>query len=74
MTSTVIDDPGYRMSPSFSREEHLWNLTEHQTFFSANGQAVAPAPEEIVSPFAKAHVVGGDARGSQRDAAHARAT
>ena len=27
-------------------------------------QGVFPAPEEIVSPFAKAHYVGGDARGS----------
>ena len=27
-------------------------------------QGVFPAPEEILSPFAKAHYVGGDARGS----------
>jgi len=27
-------------------------------------QAIFPAPEEIISPFAKAHFVGGDARGS----------
>ncbi|MEH6949751.1 hypothetical protein V4R08_00065 [Nitrobacter sp. NHB1] len=40
---TVIDDYGYRMSASFSREGHLWNITEHQTFFSANEQRLAPA-------------------------------
>ena len=27
-------------------------------------QGIFPAPEEIISPFAKAHLVGGDARGS----------
>jgi fructose 1,6-bisphosphate aldolase/phosphatase len=27
-------------------------------------QGIFPAPEELVSPFAKAHFVGGDARGS----------
>jgi fructose 1,6-bisphosphate aldolase/phosphatase len=27
-------------------------------------QGIFPAPEEIISPFAKAHFVGGDARGS----------
>lgn len=27
-------------------------------------QAIFPAPEEVISPFAKAHYVGGDARGS----------
>ena len=27
-------------------------------------QAIFPAPEELISPFAKAHYVGGDARGS----------
>jgi fructose 1,6-bisphosphate aldolase/phosphatase len=36
-------------------------------------QGISPAPEEIVSPFAKAHFVGGDARGFARDAANARA-
>ena len=42
MTFTVIDDPGYRMSPSFEKEEYLWNLTEHQTFFSTNEQRRRP--------------------------------
>ena len=36
-------------------------------------QGIFPAPEEIISPFAKAHFVGGDARGSHV-AAHACAT
>jgi hypothetical protein len=39
MTFTVIDDPGYRI---FEKEGHLWNLTEHQTFFSANEQRRRP--------------------------------
>jgi hypothetical protein len=41
MIFTVIDDPGYRLSPSF-REGHLWNLTEPQTFFFANEQRRRP--------------------------------
>src|SRR6266404_5341037 len=41
MIFAVIDDPGYRMSPGFSRR-HLWNLTEPQTFFFANEQRRRP--------------------------------
>jgi hypothetical protein len=39
MTFTVIDDPEPEL---FAQEGHLWNLTEHQTFFSANEQRRRP--------------------------------
>ena len=32
--------------------------------FCVRNQGIFPAPEEIISPFAKAQFVGGDARGS----------
>ena len=50
MTITVIDDPGYRMSPTFRERRALRNLTEHQTFFSANEQRRRPGAASAEAP------------------------
>jgi hypothetical protein len=46
MTFTVIDDPGYRMSPSFSRKKGICGTYRNITrSFPRMSSAVAPAQQ-----------------------------